>query len=96
MYAIHMTWRIQRINGDEQHWMDVSGQKGPVGRTLTDVDGRKMEADGGRMATNGDIDKFVMDGNGQWLWRKAIVTTIVLQSYPRLQALRQWHVEKKK
>jgi len=24
-----------------------------------------MEADGGRMATNGDIDKFVMDGNGQ-------------------------------
>jgi hypothetical protein len=32
---------------------------------LTDVDGRKMEADGGRMATNGDIDKIVMDGNGQ-------------------------------
>jgi hypothetical protein len=45
--------------------MDISGQKGPVGRTLTDVDGRQMEVDGGRMATNNNIDKIVMDGNGQ-------------------------------
>jgi len=45
--------------------MDVSGQKGSDGRTLTNVDERQMEADGGWTTMNDNIDRIVMDGNGQ-------------------------------
>jgi len=65
MYTIHMIRRIRRINGDERHRMDVSGQKGSDGRTLTNVDERQMEADGGWTTMNDNIDRIVMDGNGQ-------------------------------